>query len=69
MAREACDEEGLLVRGRQEEVFEVLEVHVDGTERDAGPVGDPARGGPDVAVCDEVEEGPNHCLAGSLGPC
>ncbi len=43
----------LLSRRGVEEVVEIVEVHVDGAQRDPRPLGDPARGGADVALGDE----------------
>ena len=64
----ANDPAPLLVGRGEEQVVEVVEVHVDRPERDAGPLGDPAGGRAQVAFGDEPEQGPHHGVAGAGRP-
>lgn len=50
-----------------EERLHVVEVLVDGAERDARPIGDHGRRGPQVTLFDQVQDGVHHGIARAQG--
>jgi hypothetical protein len=50
--------------GDAEQILEVVEVHVDGSDRHRGPIRDLASGGAELAVGEQVEQGVGDGVAG-----